>query len=160
MADLTGFAIRVSFDPEKVTLLEVTSDSADVDNALLAAGGFPLFLTRVIDDGTVEYGGSLLGATEETAPDEGGLLAYFTFKARFSSGAVQVARILRRTLNGEDTIEGGTVCWGSEPGCAGDFDGSGTVDFGDFFLFADAFGQPATGDFVRFDLAAGGVGRL
>ena len=34
-----------------------------------------------------------------------------------------------------------------------DFDGDGTVGFDDFFLFADAFGQPATGDFARFDLS-------
>ena len=34
-----------------------------------------------------------------------------------------------------------------------DFDGDGTVGFDDFFLFADAFGQSATGDLARFDLS-------
>jgi hypothetical protein len=33
-----------------------------------------------------------------------------------------------------------------------DFDASGVVDLDDFFLFADAFGLPATGDQTRFDL--------
>ena len=37
-----------------------------------------------------------------------------------------------------------------------DFDGSGEVDFEDFFLFARAFGQRATGDNVRFDLDRSG----
>ncbi|OGG50093.1 MAG: hypothetical protein A3F84_02595 [Candidatus Handelsmanbacteria bacterium RIFCSPLOWO2_12_FULL_64_10] len=38
----------------------------------------------------------------------------------------------------------------------GDFDGNGKVDFDDFFLFADAFGQKASGDNVRFDLDQNG----
>jgi hypothetical protein len=44
---------------------------------------------------------------------------------------------------------------GGEPGPPPDpdFDGSGTVDFGDFFLFADAFGQAD----LRFDLDGSGT---
>jgi hypothetical protein len=39
---------------------------------------------------------------------------------------------------------------------AGDFDGSGTVDFSDFLEFAGAFGQSAAGDNARFDLDGSG----
>ena len=39
----------------------------------------------------------------------------------------------------------------------GDFNGSGTVDFDDFFAFVDAFGQPAD-DFPGFDLNGSGSG--
>ena len=34
----------------------------------------------------------------------------------------------------------------------GDFDGSGHVDFDDFFLFADALGKAAEGELVKYDL--------
>ena len=37
-----------------------------------------------------------------------------------------------------------------------DFDGSGTVDFADFFLFVDAFGQPARGNLAIYDLDGNG----
>lgn len=36
----------------------------------------------------------------------------------------------------------------------GDFDGNGAVEFDDFFLFVDAFGQPATGANAVYDLDA------
>jgi hypothetical protein len=38
-----------------------------------------------------------------------------------------------------------------------DFNGNGRVDFDDFFLFADAFGQPGTGTNARFDLDNSGT---
>ena len=38
----------------------------------------------------------------------------------------------------------------------GDFDGSGEVNFDDFFLFAAAFGQKATGENMKFDLDGSG----
>ncbi len=38
----------------------------------------------------------------------------------------------------------------------GDFDGSGTVDFTDFFMFVDVFGQPAAGALAVYDLDGGG----
>ena len=42
------------------------------------------------------------------------------------------------------------------PHIAGDFDGSGVVDFDDFFSFVDAFGMDAVGDLVKFDLSQNG----
>jgi|GEM_PF-807918 len=38
-----------------------------------------------------------------------------------------------------------------------DFNGNGRVDFDDFFLFADAFGKPGTGENARFDLDSSGT---
>ena len=38
-----------------------------------------------------------------------------------------------------------------------DFDGNGAVDFQDFFLFADAFGQEAGGELAKFDLDGSGA---
>jgi uncharacterized protein (DUF2141 family) len=37
-----------------------------------------------------------------------------------------------------------------------DFNGDGRVDFDDFFLFAEKFGQKATGAAARFDLDGNG----
>jgi hypothetical protein len=153
--DLTGFVVQVSYNPGAVALLEVTSDTPEQKNALFAGGGFPLFLSRVIDGGTVQYGGSLLGTKPSTAPDQGGVLAYFTFRALRTDAEVSVD-ILRRTLYGEDTVAGRKVRI-RPPGKGADFDGNGVVDFTDFFLFADAFGKPATGEAAKFDLDASGA---
>ncbi|MEW6754821.1 MAG: choice-of-anchor D domain-containing protein, partial [Candidatus Latescibacterota bacterium] len=156
--DLTGFVVQVSFDPQQVALLAVTPEGPEQRNVLQGAGGFPVFLTLVIDAGTVEYGGSLLGATAATAPDDGGLLACFTFKARVDSGSVQVDPIRRRTLHGEDIAEGRRVRFRRERApCVGDLDGNGEVDFTDFFLFADAFGRPPTGSYAAGDLDGDGA---
>jgi hypothetical protein len=154
--DLTGFVVRVSFEPQAVTLVDVASDSLSQKNALYGAGGFPLFLSRTIDPGTVEYGGSLLGATATTAPDGGGLLAYITFRALKSDAEVSVESIVRRTLQGEDVVTGPKVR-AKAPGKGADFDGNGVVDFGDFFQFADNFGKPATGAAAKFDLDRSGT---
>ena len=39
----------------------------------------------------------------------------------------------------------------------GDFNGDNAVTFDDFFLFVDAFGKEATGDFVIYDLSGNGM---
>ena len=57
-------------------------------------GGFPLFLTLIPDEGTVEFGGALLGASASTAADEGGLLAYFTFQALRTDAEITIDHIL------------------------------------------------------------------
>lgn len=158
VADLTGFMVQISFDPTQVDLLAVDPDSPDERNALFTAGGFPLFLKRVAGEGIIEYGGSLLAAKPQNAPDEGGLLAYFTFRARTTRGTVQVDQIQRRTLHGEDSITGSKVSFRrGGPRCSGDFDGSGGVDFTDFFAFADAFGREPTGQYAVFDLDGDGA---
>jgi len=42
------------------------------------------------------------------------------------------------------------------PTLVGDFNGSGSIDFDDFFLFSDNFGKDATGDAAPFDLDGNG----
>lgn len=51
---------------------------------------------------------------------------------------------------------GAIIIADEKPLLVGDFDLSGLVDFDDFFAFAAAFGQPATGDNAKFDLAPNG----
>lgn len=58
---------------------------------------------------------------------------------------------VRLQLSGE-----GPLRLDTSAGHAADFDGSGRVDFQDFFLFAEAFGQPATGIMAAFDLNGDG----
>ena len=38
-----------------------------------------------------------------------------------------------------------------------DFDGSGAVNFDDFFMFAAAYGKTATGEYSKFDLDGSGA---
>ena len=135
--DLIGFVVRLAFNPEAVALIDAAPESPEEGNALQVDGGFGFFLTRVVDEGTMEYGGAVLGPDEATAPDAGGLLVYLTFRALRSDAEVEVVHILRRTLRGSDLIGGGVI---RPPLCAGDFDGDGQVAFSDFFLFADNFG--------------------
>jgi formylglycine-generating enzyme len=47
--------------------------------------------------------------------------------------------------------------WGSAPGQTPDFDGSGTVDFDDFFLYVDHFGESANDANRIFDLSGDGA---
>ena len=70
------------------------------------------------------------------------------------------------SLAGEGELVINTVAFSNPPGgdsgdspvtVQADFDGNGTVDFDDLFLFADAFGQPALGDVARFDLDASSI---
>jgi hypothetical protein len=158
VTDLTGFVVQLSYDPAQVDLVAVDPDSPTERNALFAAGGFPLFLKHVVGEGRIEYGGSLLAAKPPSAPDEGGLLAHFTFRARTTSGTVQVDQIRRRTLHGEDLVAGSRVEFRrGGPLCGGDFDDSGGVDFTDFFAFADAFGREPTGPYAVFDLDIDGT---
>ena len=52
-----------------------------------------------------------------------------------------------------EALGGGAVM---TPSKSPDFDENGRVDFDDFFLFAGAFGQKATGDTVKYDLDGSG----
>ena len=158
VADLTGFTIQISFNPEIMELVDVTANGPEEKNILSADGGVPLFLKRVIAEGVVEYGGSLLGPRADTAPDQGGLLAYFTFWARRADAEVKIDRVFRRTLHGRDVlIDLSTIRPFGEEEFPGDFNGDDVVDFTDFFLFADAFGQNVPPADPVFDLMPDGA---
>jgi len=158
VADLTGFTVQVSFNPEIVELVDVTANGPEEKNILSADGGVPLFLKRVVAEGVVEFGGSLLGPTADSAPDQGGLLAYFTFWVKRSDAEVKIERVFRRTMHGKDVlVDLSTIRPFGEEAFPGDFNGDGLVDFTDFFLFADAFGQTVPPADSVFDLMADGT---
>ena len=151
--ELTGFALSLSFDPQALRLIEALPAAPGTRNLLYGAGGFPLFHTTTLAAGQVEFGGDLLAPREESAPDSGGMLAYFVFRALRPVATLQFDRILRRTLRGEDTQIGPTI----RPARGADFDGSGGVGLDDLFLMADVFGQRASGAAARFDLDGSGT---
>jgi hypothetical protein len=158
VADLTGLTVQVSFNPEIVELVDVTANGPEEKNILSADGGVPLFLKRVVAEGVVEFGGSLLGPTADSAPDQGGLLAYFTFWVKRSDAEVKIERVFRRTMHGKDVlVDLSTIRPFGEEAFPGDFNGDGLVDFTDFFLFADAFGQTVPPADSVFDLMADGT---
>jgi hypothetical protein len=100
----------------------------------------------------VEFSGELLAPREETAPDSGGVLAYFVFRVLGPGAAVRIDSLARYSLRGADAVAGPTV----RPSRGADFDGSGGVGLDDLFLMADFFGQRASGPAARFDLDGSG----
>ncbi|MCC7264939.1 MAG: choice-of-anchor D domain-containing protein, partial [Candidatus Latescibacteria bacterium] len=151
--DLTGFSFQLSFDPQALRLVEALPQAPGARNLLYGAGGFPLFTTHYPSAGRVEFGGQLLAPRAETAPDSGGTLAYFVFRALGPGAAVRIDSLVRQTLRGTDALAGPTV----RPAHGADFDGSGAVGLDDLFLMADYFGQRAGGAAARFDLDGSGV---
>jgi hypothetical protein len=151
--DLTGFALQLSFDPQALRLVEALPQAPDDRNLLYRDGGFPLFRTRARAPGQVEFSGELLAPGEDAAPDSGGVLAYFVFRALRAPASVHLDSVARRTLRGGETQAGPTV----RPSRGADFDGSGEVGIDDLFLMADFFGQEARGAAARFDLDGSGV---
>ena len=162
--DLTGFSIELLFDPGQVEVLDVVEQKDGEPNVLREANGLPLFLSRVLENG-IEFGGSLLGATPETAPDAEGLLAHFTLKVLTSDVEIKLGKVVRRTLTGMDTIiPPGIIideiiieCDTDDLIGIGDINGDGTVNFDDFFLFSDHFGKDVTEENRRCDLDGNGT---
>jgi hypothetical protein len=150
--DLSGFAFRLSFDPQALRLVEALPTAPGDRNLLYQAGGFPLFHLAAPAAGRVEFSGELLAPREETAPDSGGVLAYFVFRVLGPGAAVRIDSLARYSLRGADAVAGPTV----RPSRGADFDGSGGVGLDDLFLMADFFGQRASGPAARFDLDGSG----
>ena len=177
--DLTNFSVTVDFAPTELTYVSYSADTPAEGNLLLSKGGLSIPLPAIVTETTVSFGNALLNTTAETSPDSSGLLGRLTFAtdsdfsqsdllitkyAYKSAGGSQVdveSLIIGRTSTGEiSPVARGSASssgGGAGQGAAGaDFDGDGQVSFGDFFQFADAFGQPGTGDFARFDLDGDG----
>ncbi len=147
----TGFGVVLTFDPEKLSV-----DSGVGDGVFAAA----ITLPPQVEDSTVEFGGSFLGQSTTAA----GPVAVLTFVAveGFSGETeIELTELSIKFSGGSSDFTPGAsvvlsseVLGGGEP--SADFTGDGKVDFDDFFEFAAAFGQSATGAFSRFDLDGAG----
>ena len=104
----------------------------------------------------VEIGAAALGAA---ATSDGGLLGTIRFRASSSFSGTTIRMVKAEILrNGQEQFE--TLTTNIEVAIkklsAIDFDGDGSVEFRDFFLFADNFGQPMTPARTKFDLDGDG----
>ena len=110
------------------------------------ASGYVLTLGGVDSVGAVTFGDSVLA---DAAAGNGQLDLPLT-----GEGALMVTGVVFAEAEGDGAGgDGGGEVVG---GLRGDFNDSGTVDFQDFFLFADAFGSDGLGPNAPFDLDADG----
>jgi hypothetical protein len=147
---ISGWSATIEFDPEQVAYV---SDSFQVSSFI------PGLLALVNEkESSVGIGGTVLGTDSKNSGD--GELAELSFEVLdgfTGSTDLKITKISFRRTDGvedkRDVHHVVTITSEAVVGAlAGDFDGSGGVDFSDFFMFADAFG----GTDPQFDLSGDG----
>lgn len=134
VAGATGFTARLEFDPKKLTYV-----SFKVGDLIPNLQGLPY-----LRDGIVEVGGAILGGGQGAIRDSGTLV---TMRFQVSEDLAGTALLtftsasLKRGNQRELFTLNKAVSIQTFSELPGDFDGSGVVDFDDFFLFAIAFGK-------------------
>jgi hypothetical protein len=150
LPDIKGWSIAVAYDAEQVRY---------VANSFAAGSFLPGLIALTTDeDGLVNVGGSLLGASAGSSGD--GFLGSLRFEVLdgfAGSTDLVITETNQRLSEGgqEKTAVVYTATISAElltTRLPGDFDGSGKVDFTDFFMFADSFG----GTDPTFDLDSDG----
>ena len=108
--DVSGYAVKLGYDPTALEFVEA-SDDAGEGNFLRAGGGTALFLSPLLGEGTVEFGGAILGAKEATAVDGTGFLGRFSFRVLedFAGTQVLVQTVDLKSLTGQDELEPGVA---------------------------------------------------
>lgn len=145
--EIIGFGFTLSYDPSALTF---------VSNSF-AVGDFVSGVTPLLTDqnGVLEIGAASLGGGNSGSGS--GLLGSFMFEV--GSGFSQSSQMTVTSLGA--TLLSGVIkkknlqivlSLTEKSGLAGDFDGDGSVGFGDFLGFAGAFGKEST----TFDLDGDG----
>jgi len=149
---MRGWSARIEYDPSQVRF---------VANSFAPSLFIPGLVSLVGEKtGRVDLGGTLLGSGAGRGGE--GTLGTFSFEILpgFSSAELVITRISFNTVaSGEAAQETHAVATLSgRATLQADFDGSGGVDFGDFFLFADHFGQSEGGQGwdPQYDLSGNG----
>jgi len=106
--DVSGYAVKLGYDPAVLEFLEA-ADEAEEANLLRANDGTALFLSPLLREGTVEFGGAILGAMETTAVDGVGFLGRFSFRILEGFAGAQVATqtVDLKSLTGQDDLHRG-----------------------------------------------------
>ena len=162
VTDLVNYSIKVSFDPDQLSYVTY------VENPFLGGnGGLAIGLTSPPSQssglGAIEAGASILGAQAGqgvTGSFHVGTLT-FTTAASFSTTDLLVTEYTIRSYGGEQ-LTYATSIFGristqelAFAKLSADFNSDGVVNFGDFFLFADAFAVTPVDR--RFDLNSDGA---
>ncbi len=148
---LQRYDIELAFDPDVLQFARFNSSYAEESNLLNSEGASATHLAQLNSASIL----AITGALPASGVTGDGLLGHVTFviDPTVGSGPTTVAvqqailQILNESLH--DTLgsfPAATV--DLQPALLGDFNADGTVDFDDFFIFADSFGQndfnPAT----------------
>jgi len=153
---LTGFTVRVEFDPRKLAFVSFKEGDLIPDLRGIPSPG----------DGVIEVGAAMLGSGSGAGKDSGKLGALrfqldedatgtatltLTSASFVRKGAQQEKFTVKTTIS--------VVAGGEAVKSPADFDGDGAVDFSDFFLFAAAFGSKkgGAGFDEKFDLDKSGA---
>ncbi|MGB1717858.1 MAG: hypothetical protein ACPHO6_06865, partial [Candidatus Latescibacterota bacterium] len=179
--DVSNYSVTVEYDDEQLTLISYAPETSEEFNMLTTGGGMVPPLPAIIGANSITFGSAILGPTEETAPDASGFVGRLTFSTTdaFSEtdllvtnyavksvnlaqievetvivGRMSTGEIRRVAAGGSSSSSGGGAAANAE---GADFDGDRTVGFGDFFLFADAFGKSAEEAGAAFDLDGSGT---
>ena len=117
-------------------------------------GKAPLEVSRIGVEGTPEF---RVSPTSATVAPGGSQTVTVTFAPLSSGQKTASLTIVHNAVGSPSTIPlNGYGVPVLSPFRSPDFNGDGRVNFDDFFMFAAAFGQTATGDNARFDLDGDG----
>ena len=99
---LTGFEMRVAFDPDKIVIVGVDADGLSAANVLSQTGGDPSFQSRGLGRNHLEFSGTLEDGLETAAA--GGLLAEFRCRALVPDAELTIEQVVAHSITGSDTI--------------------------------------------------------
>ena len=163
VTDLINYGIKVVYDPTKLSYVTYVAN-----NFLAGNGGLAISLAPLVDipetgSASLEIGASILGSKAGQGMTGSFLIGTLTFTATaaFSETDIFITELSSKSFGGTQVTEElsifSRVSTESLAGAAfvptPDFNGNGTVDILDFFLFADAFGGTDT----IFDLNENGA---
>ena len=154
-ASASAFQVVLKFDPKKLSsTVTGRKDGTSFSSAL--------DLPAQVKDNTVTYGASILGGSTTVSKGPVAILTFETLgdftgetEIELSSLVIRVSGVNNTLTPGASVVLSSSTGGGSKPPTP-DFDGDGEVGFGDFFEFAGAFGQPATGANAKYDLDGDG----
>ena len=134
---IRGFGAKLEYDPG---LIEVVLDEYNTD---IGEGSAVLPLMRNLSNGVVELGAVLMDGSEV----EQMRVATVSLRVLAELAKPTEVKLTEVTLNFSDLPDqrittNEVIRLGPGASTVGDFDGNGSVDFLDFFMFADAFGNP------------------
>ena len=161
VSEISAYSYIIEFDSSAVQYKGGSEKTDEEDNILIRSGGSALSPPPLVFGNTVSFGTAILGPTSSTVVSGDGFLGVLTFEGNEEFKMSESTQFILREISlkrfGEEEQKILThVVAEVKSGIPGDFDGDGEVDFDDFFEFAGAFGQSATGAFAKYDLDGAG----
>ena len=106
LKDVSGYTLTLSYDPGQLEFASIAEATDDEDNFLATNDGTPVFLPPILGTASVEFGGAILGADDNTAVDGEGLIASVTFNVlnNFVGTVFSVEQTVFDGLNYLDTL--------------------------------------------------------